>query len=674
MALGIITLNYEYFPEFNKGRPIFNGNIFIGVPDQDPEILANQLPVTARQEDQTDVPIAQPIRTSAGGIPELNGSPVQLLVDGNYAIKVLDSNDVQVYFTENVFNGVPIVVGDDHNLLGGRDAVGAHDTIYPRQFDTFADLLTAAFAGDLSEVIKAETLQHTQGGFGGSTYIKDGTSGLASSGDELKFFDSAGLGWTIVPVDGALYAEQFGADPTGVGDSTAAAIAVVDAASNSSISNIAAFGKGTFTTTATIQIPSGDGIIIRGSGEQTVIDPTASGSEFDTFSAPDAVALGFILEDMTIFSSPVGESYCVNAALCRNASSFRNLSIGRAGGTFGRNGIFTQASFYVNFQNIQIRELSGIGLHGMAEPGLGVNAVLYSGIYINGCNENIVMEADPADVSAALTLISMTIENSVNTAIRFENFITVDMINCYMEGNNPTALAGETTMIECIGGHVNIFGGLYKETPTGSPDALPFSTDDTSFISISDGVSLTQSNKIFFHPDLRYTIGIVRRVDMSQPYYSRYNLDHTLGEGRSFVSSKHLAIYAEMSTVPASGRSNSIVIETDVLEIDFNTAQTNEIYIFDILVGDVGNTFQRGGYRKFACTVMKRASVFNNIQEEQFDINFLTSTHATVLFVFAAGVLTMSIRPNNATENTVYRFVVNPILTGRNDRLKIEAP
>lgn len=675
MALGIITLNYEYFPEFSKGRPIFNGKIFIGVPDLDPEILANQVPVTARQEDQTDVPISQPIRTSAGGIPELNGNPVQLLVDGNYAIKVLDSNDVQVYFTVNVFNGIPIVVGDDHNLLGGRDAVGAHDKIYPRQFDTFSNLLTAAFAGNLSEVIKAETLQHTQGGFGGATYIKDGTSGTASTGDELKFFDSAGLGWTIVPVDGALYAEQFGADPTGVGDSTAAAIAVVDAARNSSICNIAAFGKGTFTTTATIQLPSGDGIIIRGVGEQTIIDPTSAGSEFDTFSAPNTVALGLILENMTIFSSPVGDSYCLNAALCRNGSIFQNLSLGRAGGTFGVNGIFLQAGFYVNFNNIQIRELSGIGFHAksLEDSVTGINAVQASNIYINGCNQNAVLEGVDPFTNLAFTFLNCTLENSVETSLTIEAFQSVDLINCYMEGNNSTALAGEATMISMNDSTVNIFGGFYRDTPTGNAAALPFETINSAFVNISDNVSITQANKEFFHPALTYDVGLIRNVDFEPPYRDRYKDDHTLSEGRKYVASKNLTLYSEMTTIPVSSRGN-ISIETGVAAIDFNTAQNSEVWIFSVIFGDVGNAFERGGYIKYECAVMKFGAIFNNRNIEQFDINFLNSTHMTVDFVFAAGVMNISVTPNNNTEATAYRVVIEPVTSGRNDRLSLEAP
>jgi len=49
-------------------------------------------------------PIAQPIRTSAGGVPEFNGSSIALFTDGNYSIKVLNSKGDQVYYSGSVEN------------------------------------------------------------------------------------------------------------------------------------------------------------------------------------------------------------------------------------------------------------------------------------------------------------------------------------------------------------------------------------------------------------------------------------------------------------------------------------------------------------------------------------------------------------------------------------------
>lgn len=101
-----VRLPYNYYPDPTRGRPVFNGSIYVGLPDTDPQITSNQLVVTAIQEDGTSTPIAQPIRTGAGGVPILNGSPIQLQVSGEYSIKVLDNLGAQVYYAPSVVSGV----------------------------------------------------------------------------------------------------------------------------------------------------------------------------------------------------------------------------------------------------------------------------------------------------------------------------------------------------------------------------------------------------------------------------------------------------------------------------------------------------------------------------------------------------------------------------------------
>lgn len=101
-----VRLPYAYYPDPTRGRPVFNGSIYVGQPDTDPQVSTNQLVVTAVQENGITVPVAQPIRTGAGGVPMLNGSPVQLLVDGEHSIKVLDNLGAQVYYAASLVSGV----------------------------------------------------------------------------------------------------------------------------------------------------------------------------------------------------------------------------------------------------------------------------------------------------------------------------------------------------------------------------------------------------------------------------------------------------------------------------------------------------------------------------------------------------------------------------------------
>lgn len=107
----------EYFPDFRRGRPVFRGQIFIGQPNTDPEIPANQkqVSVTDTGINADPLEVAQPIETGAGGTPVYNGAPVSILVEGNYSLKVLDNQGRQVYYFADVLGSQPITSEDIGN-------------------------------------------------------------------------------------------------------------------------------------------------------------------------------------------------------------------------------------------------------------------------------------------------------------------------------------------------------------------------------------------------------------------------------------------------------------------------------------------------------------------------------------------------------------------------------
>lgn len=115
--MSIINFPMMYVPDPVKGRPVGNGQIFVGTPDLDPEVPANQKQLNIVQEDGTVVPVPQPFDLSFGGVPVYNGSAVRLDVDGNYSFKVLSKQGAQLYYVENVFEGQPITELDLINDL-----------------------------------------------------------------------------------------------------------------------------------------------------------------------------------------------------------------------------------------------------------------------------------------------------------------------------------------------------------------------------------------------------------------------------------------------------------------------------------------------------------------------------------------------------------------------------
>lgn len=187
MAQSIVSLPLDYFPDPKKGRPIFNGQIFVGDPDTDPQVLANRKDIVARQEDGTEIPISpaeQPVRTSAGGVPEYNGATVQILVEGNYSIKVLDKGGSQEYFWPNVFDGEPVT------LDYVNSSAVLHDTL------AGATTRTDLFDGSQIRIIeRVNSLFYVQVGTGGDGWsVIDAANGFQLVLSETGEVSAAALG------------------------------------------------------------------------------------------------------------------------------------------------------------------------------------------------------------------------------------------------------------------------------------------------------------------------------------------------------------------------------------------------------------------------------------------------------------------------------------------------
>lgn len=93
-----------YINDPDKGRPLFNGQLYIGKPDLDPQILANRKTVYYIEESGALVEASQPIMLNAGGNPTYNGKPVTLDVDGAYSFKALSKLGVQSFYIANTDN------------------------------------------------------------------------------------------------------------------------------------------------------------------------------------------------------------------------------------------------------------------------------------------------------------------------------------------------------------------------------------------------------------------------------------------------------------------------------------------------------------------------------------------------------------------------------------------
>lgn len=93
------TLNnpFQYWNNPNDGRPVGLGKLYVGLPDTDPKNAANQVPLLKVNIDGTESLITQPVQLLAGGIPAVNGTPVQLKINAEtVSIEALAENDASI--------------------------------------------------------------------------------------------------------------------------------------------------------------------------------------------------------------------------------------------------------------------------------------------------------------------------------------------------------------------------------------------------------------------------------------------------------------------------------------------------------------------------------------------------------------------------------------------------
>lgn len=242
-----ILFNNGYYPLFDAGKPIANGFIYIGEVDTDPEVVSNQKQVTALQEDGSEVNIPQPIRTSVGGVPIYNGSPISIFVNGSYSTKVLNSDSSQIYYTpRNLISSTELLV------------VG-----------TYSDLRNNSGINDQVIYVKGRISPGDDGGgtfiFNNSNLSTEVTNDTRSGIYVAPNIDLSGLsGAWIRQCDDIINVKWFGAIGDGVNDDILAIQASIDFFTTEGGSVF--FPKGEYRTTATIDIDSSDGITIHGEG------------------------------------------------------------------------------------------------------------------------------------------------------------------------------------------------------------------------------------------------------------------------------------------------------------------------------------------------------------------------------------------------------------------------
>ena len=85
----------------SQGAPLDGGYVYVGQPSKAPQVPANQVTVTFKDDAGNEFTASQPLRTVGGKIV-YNGSPIATFVDGEHSLLVLNSAGVQVEYSASI--------------------------------------------------------------------------------------------------------------------------------------------------------------------------------------------------------------------------------------------------------------------------------------------------------------------------------------------------------------------------------------------------------------------------------------------------------------------------------------------------------------------------------------------------------------------------------------------
>jgi hypothetical protein len=171
---GVLIMTIDYFPDPLEGKPISQGKIYVGEPDTDPTVPANQKTMTVLEEDGSLTNVTQPLRTSAGGVPVYNGSPVSIYVALPFSVTVLRSDDTQAYYIPSM--GATDVIGDVLSTDGTK------------VLENGTDGTDATFTGDVTGDITGNVTGNLTGDVTGDMYSDDGTLAINNGATLPGFF------------------------------------------------------------------------------------------------------------------------------------------------------------------------------------------------------------------------------------------------------------------------------------------------------------------------------------------------------------------------------------------------------------------------------------------------------------------------------------------------------
>lgn len=103
----VVSMPSQLFTASRSFKALANGRIYIGKIDTDPTIPTNQIQVYIINEDDSLVPIPQPIVINAAGFPVHGGQIVKVVTVEGHSMAVMDAYGVQEFYFPNVLKYDP---------------------------------------------------------------------------------------------------------------------------------------------------------------------------------------------------------------------------------------------------------------------------------------------------------------------------------------------------------------------------------------------------------------------------------------------------------------------------------------------------------------------------------------------------------------------------------------
>ncbi len=187
----LVTSPYRPFTLPNQFKAVFNGYIYCGTVDAvDPSV--SQVQVYLANEDGSRTPVAQPLRTNAGGFLVYNGQPAKFVTDSNHSLLVRDSLGAQVWYAPDVRVSDPENLATDLTSNGGAAIIGSESGLnVQRQIGRYIIVRPAGNPADDKAALLAAEAEAAATGMAVHTL----------KGDVFTIDNSAGTGITFTQDD-----------------------------------------------------------------------------------------------------------------------------------------------------------------------------------------------------------------------------------------------------------------------------------------------------------------------------------------------------------------------------------------------------------------------------------------------------------------------------------------